>query len=299
MEQKFREICRKNGPCWHLYTPGKESDNIYRDKEDFVLGMNLTAFFAGKYPEVTIYTFQLMNNHHHYLISGKSDMVREFFEEYQSRLVRILNKVKDYDLRSSEYGIKRIEDANQFRINVVYVNRNGYVVNKEYTPFTYPWGANMHFFNIHPPSNGLYGSLSYKVKRSMFHSHHINCPSTYFMQGDYISPLSYCHIEEAEGLFYSAHDYFSSVTKGVEAYKEVAQMIGDTLFLSDNEMYTLFRKICQNKYGTMALTKLDRDARYEMAKCMHFDYHASNSQISRILKMDIYDVNSLFPLSSK
>lgn len=76
-------------------------------------------------------------------------------------------------------------------------------------------------------------------------------------------------------------------------------MIGDTIFLSDNEMYSVLRKISHDQYGTFALTKLDSEAKYELAKCMHFDYHASNSQISRILKMDSYDVNSMFPLTSK
>lgn len=299
MERKFIELCQKNGPCWHLYTPGKESDNIYRDKEDFVLGMNLTALFAGRYPEVTVYTFQLMNNHHHYLISGKLDIVRVFFEEFQCRLAKMLCNLKGYEIHPCEYGIKKIEDVNQFRINVVYVNRNGYVVNKEYTPFTYPWGANMFFFNMPISSGGLYSSLPYKVKRAMFHSHDINCPSHYFMQEEYISSLSYCHVKEAESLFYNAHDYFSSVTKGVEAYKEVAQMIGDSLYLSDNEMYSVLRKISYDRFGTFALTKLDSNAKYELAKCMHFDYHASNSQVSRILRMDIYDVDSMFPLSSK
>jgi hypothetical protein len=299
MERKFDEICRKNGPCWHLYTPGKESDNIYRDRDDFILGMNLTAYFAGKYPEVTLYTFQLMNNHHHYLISGQSNIVREFFDAYQSRLAKILNNHKGYDVYPSGYSFKKIDDLNQFRLNVAYINRNGYVVNKEYTPFTYPWGANMFFFNIPISPDGMYSDLPYRVKRAMFHSHDIDCPSHYFMQGDYISPLSYCHVKEAESLFYNAHDYFSSITKGVEAYKEVAQLIGDTLFLSDNEMYSVLRKISHDKYGTFALTKLDSEAKYELAKCMHFDYHASNNQISRILKMDSYDVNSMFPLSSK
>ena len=76
-------------------------------------------------------------------------------------------------------------------------------------------------------------------------------------------------------------------------------MIGDSLYLSDNEMYSVLRKISYDRFGTFALTKLDSNAKYELAKCMHFDYHASNSQVSRILRMDIYDVDNMFPLSSK
>jgi len=45
----------------------------------------------------------------------------------------------------------------------------------------------------------------------------------------------------------------------------------------------------------LGINELSNQERVEMANTLHFDYHASNKQISRILKLDPYSVESMFP----
>ena len=56
---------------WHLCTPGKSQCLIFRNKSDYVAGMNLVALSANKFSEtVEIYAFELMSNHFHFLIKA-------------------------------------------------------------------------------------------------------------------------------------------------------------------------------------------------------------------------------------
>ena len=43
--------------------------------------------------------------------------------------------------------------------------------------------------------------------------------------------------------------------------------------------------------------QLNTVEKIEVAKNMHFEYNASNKQISRILKLDVTAVNALFPIA--
>lgn len=72
------EICEKLfselGPFWHLCTSGDECTNIFTSEEDFRVGMNLMGICADMFREcsgVRIYTFILMNNHIHIILSGE------------------------------------------------------------------------------------------------------------------------------------------------------------------------------------------------------------------------------------
>lgn len=47
-------------------------------------------------------------------------------------------------------SLKPINDLKALREAIVYVNRNGYVVNPSHTPFSYPWGTGRYYFNDVP-----------------------------------------------------------------------------------------------------------------------------------------------------
>ena len=85
------------------------------------------------------------------------------------------------------------------------------------------------------------------------------------------------------------------ISKGIESYSEIAKGLGDKTFLSDDEMYSTATSISMRKYNKLKLTELSNQERIEIAKSLHFDYYASNKQISRILKLDLYSVESMFP----
>lgn len=176
-------------------------------------------------------------------------------------------------------------------------NRNGYVADSGHTPFSYPWGANRFFFN--GEAKCRYESLKIMAtarwKRSAFHSNlGDNLTGLNHLDG-YVSPMCFCHIRLAEGLFINAHQFFSKITKSVESSAVIAKEIGESVFYTDNELFSIISQKCYKQYGCKSPAMIPAEAKVTVAKMMHFDYNSSDKQISRILKMEIDTVRRMFP----
>ena len=74
--------------------------------------------------------------------------------------------------------------------------------------------------------------------------------------------------------------------------------MGDSVFYTDEEMYSAIYSHCAKKYDIKNLTLLGKNDKIEVAKLMKYDYNASNSQIMRLLKIDERILDELFPTTS-
>lgn len=147
-ENKCEYLFNVSGPFWHLFTPGHLTELLFTNDQDFGFGMNLMGICADRYPTIKIYTFELMNNHLHCILSGKRDDCEEMFDMYQSRLKRYLAiEGRVIEMSAFRASLLGIPDLNSLRSEIVYVNRNGYLVKSSYTPYSYLWGAGYLFFN--------------------------------------------------------------------------------------------------------------------------------------------------------
>ena len=287
------------GPIWHLCTPGEFVGVIFKDRDDYVFGMNLVALCAANFsPQLKILTFQIMSNHLHFVIECEEPVIGEFFAFLKKRLQRYL-------ANSGHLGSLSGFIPNYFRINelrylqnvIVYVNRNGYLVDRQSTPLTYEWGANRYFFNkfTHNELVVNVGQLSLEKRRTMFKSRNFEIPAEYIVTQGYISPLSYCHITLAESFFKDANQYFHLSSRQIESYSSIAKELGDKVTYTDYEIYSAIMSLCIKRYKVKNPSLLDKDAKIEVAKIMHFDYNASNKQIKRVLRLDENVIESLFP----
>jgi REP element-mobilizing transposase RayT len=286
-------------PFWHLYTDGNQSSIIFTSEADFKVGMNLIAVSAIRHTNVKVYTFTLMNNHVHIIISGNEDKCILFFEEFRSRLQRYFARNgRCVNLNNFTSNIIRITDLKMLRNEIAYVNRNGYSAHSQYTPFSYPWGAGACFYNpflLCLPSVH-YAGLSVREKRKICHSNDVVIPSPDVkVIGGLILPSSFCSIAEAESFFRSAHHYFQHLTKRYEAYSEIASRLHESLFIADEEMYSAVCSQCMKYYGVKNPSHLSAKDRIEMARRMRRDYNASNRQIKAILKLESSIIDELFP----
>jgi REP element-mobilizing transposase RayT len=261
--------------------------------------MNLVALCAAKFADqLKILTFQIMSNHLHFVIECEEPVIGEFFAFLKKRLQRYL-------ANSGHLGSLSGFIPNYFRINesrylqnvIVYVNRNGYLVDRQSTPLTYEWGANRFFFNkfTHNELVVNVGQLSLEKRRAMFKSRNFEIPADYIVTQGYISPLSYCHITLAESFFKDANHYFHLSSRQIESYSSIAKELGDKVTYTDYEIYSAIMSLCIRRYEVKNPSLLDKDAKIEVAKIMHFDYNASNKQIKRVLRLDENVIESLFP----
>ena len=280
-----------------MYTPGNLTSVLFVDKEDFKFAMNLVAQVAVKNPEVRIYTFEVMNNHFHFILSGDEEKCRALFELLKEKLERYLrNKGRNINLSKFNCFLVQIMDLKTLRNEIIYANRNGYVARHDCTPFSYPWGAGMAIFNpvveLIPKQD--YSKLTVREKREICKSKDIDLPGDLKVHDGVILPSSYCATKETEQIFRDPHHYFSMLSKNWEAYSEIAKRLGDTVIITDEEMYGAVSALCAKEYGIKKPGNLNPTQKIELAKRMKQDYFASNKQIKNILRLDIGIVEELF-----
>ena len=73
-------------PYWHAYTSGKDTPLLFSLEEDFVFVMNVISQAAALFPEVRIITFEVMNNHFHFVVSADEETVLTFWGFVRKRL---------------------------------------------------------------------------------------------------------------------------------------------------------------------------------------------------------------------
>ena len=284
---------------WHVCTSGENQCVLFRDSDDFRCGMNIVGVAALVFKEsVEILTFELMSNHVHFVLHGDKEDVEMFFDYFYRRLRRLfIRQERLSDLKGFAASYHLVDTESYLRNLIAYVNRNGYVVNINETPFSYMWGANRYIFNEATSLEGksFVNDMPKKKRDEFFHIKDICFPDSYYLVDGYISPVCYCKILECETLYKNAHHYFSLISRNVESFKDIAQIAGDSIIYSDEEMFSASIHFARKNFEKQKITLLDRNEKIELAKHLHFNYNASNKQISRLLKMEDSTVRALFP----
>lgn len=296
-EQEAEYNFNSNGPFWHMYTPGCLTSILFTDTEDFIFGMNLVPQVLIKIPGIEIYTFEIMNNHLHFILSGKEENCRLLFKGYKDRLSRYLrNKGDICDLSQFECCLIPITDLKMLRNEIIYVNRNGYVARHDCTPFSYPWGAGAAIFNtfIKLIPAKPYSELTIREKRKICKSKDINLPDNLRVYENVILPSSYCVLKKTEQLFRDPHHYFNMLSKNWEAYSETGKRLGDTIIITDEEMYGAISALSAKLFGQKNPKLLNPSNKIELARKMKTEYSASKKQIRSILKIEQNIVDELF-----
>ena len=296
-ESRCELLFRDLRPCWHLYTP-ENHPVILQAESDYKVAMTLLALCCLCFPTVRVLTFQWMSNHLHIILSGPSEDISRLFSMLKKCLGQYLSGVgQPAALKEWAFKLREIEDLKDVRNAIAYTNRNGFIVNKDSTPFSYPWGANRYFFN--PEADLRFGSCTGKIRlrtiRQISHTHGLDAfAGRPFIDG-MVPPPVFCDVRTAEGLYRNAHHYFWMVSKNVEGMKGVAEHIGESIFYTDEDLFSVVLGMCQEKYGVGRVSLLPAQAKLDIARQMHYEYNASDKQIARILKFDLSVLDSLWP----
>lgn len=295
----FEWTLHKYGGVWHLCTPGQKQSVIFNDPEDFVYAMTLVAMCAHDCPGIKIITFELMSNHVHFIICGSKKEVLTFFDLFKKRLQRYLSSNgKTVDLSNFDCEEPHpIDNLESLRNQIAYTNRNNFVVDPDQLPFGYPYGANSYYFLpiAKERQHGRFGELSILKKRQFVHSKQIDYPDTFTIVDGYFSPMNYCRLDIGEGVFRDARHYFHKLSKGVESYRDIAVMLGDAVFYTDEELFDIIKQYCHEKHGGQRASLLGWNEKMELARMLHFDYNADNAKIARLIKLPVETLNELFP----
>ena len=297
-EFRIRNACSTYGGLWHYSTPGHLNEAVNITPEDYYFSVNNLAISAAE-AGVTVVTDSHMANHLHGLLACRREQCFAMQEGYLYRLGKRLQAQG----RSVNLGDFRcdnpipITDLAMARNELVYINRNRYVVDPRVTPFSDPWSGASVYFNLRPDENGSIAAseLTFRAKRELCMRSKPVLPHIYRIRDGRILPSSYLNYRLGESFFRDAHHYFSLLTKNVEAYSEIARRLGDRVVLTDEELYRTVNQFASKNHNVKQASLLPIRIKIELAKQMHFDYNATNSQIQRLLKLDLNIVKELFP----
>lgn len=297
-ERICESIFISNGPYWHLYTDGTRMQNIFCCEEDFKTGMWCLATSLHLCKDVRALTFELMANHIHLIIAGQRDNCVETFDLFAARLKHVFSKIKKaIDWSQFKMDILPIENLQALRNEIIYVNRNAFVANPTYTPYSYPWGGGCAYFT---PWHQLLkishlGKMAVLRQRELLHTRDVAPFANLIEVGTMPFISSFCDIRLGESLFRDARSYFNSLTRNAEAFSQIASRLKDSIFLTDEELYAAMCSFISKEYSVKTPTELSSQQKIDTARHLHFNYNASNQQLRRMLRMDLAILEELFP----
>lgn len=288
-EQKFLT----EGPFYHANTP-EDYPVIFTNDNDYRDAMSILALTAMSFPKVNVYAFQLMSNHIHLLSSGQLSDIQDFLDYFIARLKK--HFCEAVDIKTFQFKLFHIHNLDYLRNAIAYVNRNGFVVNDNATPFSYPWGTSAYFFQplLRDYEKVSGTAIGTKRIRELMHSRYFDNYKDVNETGGYISPAVYCRISEAEQLFRNARQYFYYTSRNVEAHSEIAKTIGEALCYTDNDLCYIATKLAKRDYGADKILELNAAQKMTIAKLLHYEYNASDKQLQRVLKIPQDLLKSLF-----
>ena len=106
---------------------------------------------------------------------------------------------------------------------------------------------------------------------------------------------SFCDINLGESMFRDARSYFNSLTRNAEAFSQIASRLKDSIFLTDEELYSVICSYINKEYSVKTPAQLSGQQKIDTARHMHFNYNASNQQLRRMLRLDMSILEELFP----
>ncbi len=284
------------GPYWHLCTPGQSTELLCESEDDYRFSVTVSAIAAAE-TGVRIITFQVMSNHLHFIMEADEGQCMFFFDSLKRRIRRRMASVRGFvDLSGFVLKFIPVKDLSAIRNEIAYVNRNGYLADSRYTPFSYPWGAGYLYFNPAASTDAAipFRDMTIRDTLQLCRSRVPVLPETYLVGNHMILPQSFCAIKKGESFFRDAHHYFSAVSKNYEAYSEIAKRLGDDVFLNDDEMFATMTLLCRKNFNESRATMLPIRDKLELARQMRREYNASEGQIQRMLRLDRSIVAELF-----
>lgn len=134
---------------WLVTTEHLEDRLLFRDVQDFVVGMNYVAVQAFRF-EGFVLSFVLMSNHLHFVLRCNREQAEACINGFKTSFSRYLWKKygSREHLRRLKVDYKLIEGEEALEWAVAYVQMNPVAANVCVSPFDYPWGTGNCFFRF-------------------------------------------------------------------------------------------------------------------------------------------------------
>lgn len=281
---------------YHVCSEGLERRMIFRNREEFVFGMNQVAILCQKHM-VTVLCFCLMGNHFHFILSGPYQECLRFGSEYKRMCAMLMrqNQGIEQAMKEVEVQIKRIADRSYLEYAIAYVLRNPMVAGFRLMPHQYPWGSgDMYFRNDYVPVGRRIDSFSKKELRDLKLYSRNPVPGYYMTDSSgMISPLCYIDYKTVEDLFGHPARLAGLLSAKKEAEFEVFLGIADKYNPDMEELKDSVRELIRIEFGVKAVSQLSLEQKMKLCGLMRRNFNASRKQIALITRLNQETISRL------
>lgn len=291
------------GPFYHLHTKPLETDLLFRTPEEMNLALNMLALATCE-STCSLLAFAIMNNHLHFVLEGKEEDCLKFYFIFQNRLAKCYRLERRMGLvLAAEPSLVPIGNLKQLRDEIVYVIRNPFVVSNQVHVFAYPWSSGHLYFNpmldftLRAAKEAK--DLTVRERRAFKRERDASIDSRIRVLDGVALPASFTDFPRAMSFYENARQFVHWTLKNIESQVDIAARMGEDAHLDDMELWNMAVKLCRDVYKTQLPKDLGDLDRTRLLATLKYQYHASNSQLARCLRISPDLINAIFPLSAK
>ena len=296
---------------WLVTTDHLEDRILFRDMEDFIVGMNYVAVQAFK-TEVIVLAFVLMSNHLHLVLLCAREDADAFMNGFKTAYSRYLWKKygSREHLRRLKVDFREIEGDEALEWSIAYVQMNPVAANICVNPFDYPWGTGNCFFRPEMERNGTdvgtmiaaggrsssentvlgvtvrergrpVGSMSARERLSFLHSR-AEVPGEWLLgEAGYVLPDSYVRKDIVESAYRTPRrmQYFlQNSSKAKQRIETGANMPA----FRDQIILAAVPDLCQSLYRRRSVKELTEEQMVELLRQLRYRFSAGANQLARV-----------------
>ena len=276
---------------FHAFTKGLQDRQLFRNREDFIAGMNILAVVCSAYPQLKLLAFVLMSNHVHFVLYGNEKYAIQFINKYKNLVSRYVSNLygETKYLRHLATTVSEVHLENEgLKRLIAYILNNPVKAGINCIASGYEWSSARCYFNQIDMTQPIQmiGDLSYRERIYILHSKKALPTSWWINSSGYVDPMSYIDYQHVQNVFGRSisMQYFMSATLSAKRGSS------DSIVFSDTVIHTALAEILEKKYGVYSLEQLDRTLLKNLIRDLKVRFTASSKQIARIVGVPINDV---------
>ena len=280
---------------YHVCSEGLEKRMIFRNRREFIMGMNFVALCNLKY-DVRTLCFCLMGNHFHFILCGSYEECWKFAGEYKRMCAMMMKRTQECDagMKDVELQIKEIKDMGYLENAIAYVLRNPVVAGFRLMPLQYEWSSgDMYFRKSYIASGRRADSFSVKELSRLINSN-IKIPEHYIIdESGIISPLNYIDYKTVEEIYRHPSRLMGLLSARKEAEFEIFLGIADKYTPDMEELKDSVRELIKVQFGVKVISQLSVEQKVVLCSLMRRNFRASRKQIALITRLNMETINKV------
>lgn len=269
---------------WLISTAHLEDRLLFKDSEDFKVGMNYVAVQAHK-ADINMLAFILMSNHVHFVVEGDCAHAKSFVNGFKGEYSRFLWKKYGFreHLRENGVDIRPLPtDGEALEKAIAYVQMNCVAANICAHPVEYSWGTGGTFFSLSEKSGKSLGAYSARARIKLLHTK-ADLPESWVIFDDgYISPASYVSKDFVESKFRTPRRMNFFLQNSSKAKQRLE--MGETCLpaFSDQTIIAALPELCKSLFQNSDVKALNEDQMAELLRQIRYRFSSNVNQLARV-----------------